>query len=53
MCPTHGVITEAVPWAEHESRFTRDFEDLRRTQARDRKGSDEATVLKGARWALL
>lgn len=27
-CPRHGVITEAVPWAEHESRFTRDFEDL-------------------------
>jgi len=28
VCPTHGVITEAVPWAEHESKFTRDFEDL-------------------------
>lgn len=28
VCPTHSVITEAVPWAEHESRFTRDFEDL-------------------------
>jgi transposase len=27
-CPEHGVVTEAVPWAEHESRFTRDFEDL-------------------------
>ncbi len=27
-CPEHGIITEAVPWAEHESRFTRDFEDL-------------------------
>jgi transposase len=27
-CPTHGVITEAVPWAEPESRFTTDFEDL-------------------------
>lgn len=26
-CPTHGVITEAVPWAEHESRFTLDFEN--------------------------
>jgi transposase len=22
------VVTEAVPWAEHDSRFTRDFEDL-------------------------
>jgi len=28
VCPRHGVVTEAVPWAEHESRFTRDFEDL-------------------------
>ncbi len=28
VCPEHGVVTEAVPWAEHESRFTRDFEDL-------------------------
>lgn len=27
-CPQHGVITEAVDWAEHDSRFTRDFEDL-------------------------
>jgi len=27
-CPEHGVITEAVPWAAHESRFTHDFEDL-------------------------
>ena len=27
-CPRHGVVTEAVQWAEHESRFTRDFEDV-------------------------
>ena len=27
-CPHHGVVTEAVPWAEPQSRFTRDFEDL-------------------------
>lgn len=27
-CPTHGVLTEAVPWADPESKFTRDFEDL-------------------------
>ena len=27
-CPTHGVITEAVPWAEHGSYFTRDFEEM-------------------------
>ncbi len=28
VCPEHGVVTEAVPRAEHDSRFTRDFEDL-------------------------
>jgi len=27
-CPTHGVRTEAVPFARAGSRFTRDFEDL-------------------------
>ena len=27
-CPTHGVRTEAVPFARTGSRFTRDFEDL-------------------------
>jgi transposase len=27
-CPVHGVVTEAVPWAQAESRFTRGFEDL-------------------------
>jgi len=27
-CPAHGVITEAVPWAAHGSRFTLDFEEL-------------------------
>ena len=27
-CPRHGVITEAVPWAEHGSCFTRDFEEM-------------------------
>jgi len=27
-CPEHGVVCEAVPWAVHDSRFTRDFEDL-------------------------
>ncbi|MHB1845589.1 MAG: helix-turn-helix domain-containing protein [Deltaproteobacteria bacterium] len=28
VCPKHGVVTERVSWAEHDSRFTRDFEDL-------------------------
>lgn len=27
-CPRHGVISEAVPWAVPDSRFTRDFEEL-------------------------
>jgi transposase len=35
VCPEHGVITEAVPWAEAESRFTTDFEDLVAWTARD------------------
>ena len=26
-CPEHGVRVEAVPWARHKARFTRDFED--------------------------
>jgi transposase len=28
VCPEHGVVAETIPWAEHDSRFTRDFEDL-------------------------
>lgn len=27
-CPKHGVVTAAVPWARHKSRFTREFEEL-------------------------
>ena len=27
-CPDHGVLVEAVPFARHHSRFTRDFEDV-------------------------
>jgi transposase len=27
-CPEHGVVTEAVPWANHEARFTSEFEEL-------------------------
>lgn len=26
-CPEHGIITEDVPWAYHNSRFTKDFEE--------------------------
>jgi transposase len=28
VCPTHGVIVEAVPFAEHDQAFTTAFEDL-------------------------
>jgi transposase len=27
-CPTHGVVVQAVPFARHGSRFTRDFDDV-------------------------
>ena len=27
LCPEHGVIVAAVPWARHGARFTRSFED--------------------------
>ena len=26
-CPTHGVVVASVPWARHNVRFTRAFED--------------------------
>lgn len=26
-CPRHGVVTQAIPWARHDTRFTRTFED--------------------------
>jgi transposase len=26
-CPEHGVVVAAVPWARHDARFTRAFED--------------------------
>jgi transposase len=26
-CPIHGVVVAAVPWARHDARFTRTFED--------------------------
>lgn len=35
VCPEHGVVTEMVSWAEHDSRFTRDFEDLAAWVARE------------------
>lgn len=26
-CPEHGVVVAAVPWAEHDARFTRSFDE--------------------------
>jgi len=26
-CPKHGIVVARVPWARHDSRFTKDFED--------------------------
>ena len=56
-CPEHGVRTEAVPWARHGARFTRDFEDwvawlaVRCTASRfdgvRRIGIDETSYKKG------
>lgn len=28
MCPKHGVVTASAPWARHNSRFTKEFEEL-------------------------
>jgi transposase len=40
-CQRCGVLTELVPWAEHDSRFTRDFEQ---TVAYLAQRSDQTTV---------
>ena len=34
-CPRHGVITEAIPWAITDSRFTLDFEEMTAWLARE------------------
>jgi len=34
-CPERDVASETIPWAEHEMRFARDFEDLPARAARD------------------
>lgn len=34
-CPSHGVVTESVPWAVPDSWFTLDFEDLTAWLARE------------------
>ncbi len=28
ICPEHGVVAASVPWARHNSRFTKEFEEL-------------------------
>ena len=45
VCPEHGVVTEAIPWAEHDSRFTRDFEDLVTWVAREMNKTAVKTLL--------
>lgn len=45
VCPEHGVVTETIPWAEHDSRFTRDFEDLVAWVAREMNKTAVKTLL--------
>ena len=52
VCPEHGVVTEAIPWAEHDSRFTRDFEDLVAWVAREMNKTAVKTLLHIA-WATV
>ena len=52
VCPEHGVVTEAVPWAEHDSRFTRDFEDLVAWVARE-MNKTAVTELLHIAWATV
>jgi transposase len=44
-CPEHGVVTETVPWAEHDSKFTRDFEDLVAWLAREMNKTAVKTLM--------
>jgi transposase len=34
-CPSHGVVVEAVPWADHDTAFTKAFDDLAAWLARE------------------
>ena len=51
-CPECGVRVESVPWAEHRSRFTRDFEELTAylTQSSDKT---KVTELMGISWSTV
>jgi transposase len=52
VCPEHGVVTETVPWAEHDSRFTRDFEDLVAWLTREMNQTAVKTLMRIA-WATV
>jgi transposase len=47
-CPVHGIVTEAVPWAETGSRFTRDFEDVVAWLAREMNKTAVSRVMRVA-----
>ncbi len=45
-CREHGVVVVAVPWARHESRFTREFEDQAAWLATETSQSTVAELLR-------
>jgi hypothetical protein len=60
-CRRHGVVVAAVPWARHDSRFTRAFEDqvVRHEALLDRVGCKNSlpgcrssSVKQGAAWTV-
>ena len=48
-CPEHGVVTESVPWANHEARFTAEFEELAAYLAQ-RMDKTAVCTLMGINW---
>lgn len=48
-CPEHGVVTEMVPWANHDSRFTTEFEELAAYLAQQMDKTAVCTLL-GINW---
>jgi transposase len=47
-CPEHGVIVQAVPWARHDARFTRAFEEQAAWLARHTSRSTVSELLRVA-----
>lgn len=45
-CPVHDVITEAVPWAFRDSRFTKDFDLMATYLAMNTSRSAAAELLR-------